>query len=347
MSTFVPIAAFEHDLDTLLNTFVTSTSASIAGALGGIAAAGLTIYFMFMSYAIARGEIQEPMSKLTKEVVNMTLIAVIATAGGVYQNKVVGAANEVLGLLTKAVTQSSAKTVGETIDLLWTQSTVTVNDEKVPTFNALWIMAKNDSNSIGIPNLSYFVAAVMVWIAAAFICICCLLPALLAKIGMSLMLAVGPLFIMLAIIPYTRNYFASWLSSMLGNLMTLVLVSMICSASTNIFRLTLEKALKELSYTDSSPLALGLNLIVIAFGLGLASLHVSQQGAQLAGGGLALDTKGLAGAFVQSTLMKSAMDSPDKKQNESPNTMQNGGSTATPYSAGKRFGQIFSGIKRG
>lgn len=344
MSTFVPIAVFERDLDTLLNTFVTSTSASIAAALGGLAAIGLTIYFMFMAYAIARGEIQEPMSKLTKEIFNMALIAVLATSTGVYQGKIVGAANELLGTLTSAVTQSSAKTVGETIDLLWTQSTVKVEGENVPTFNALWIMAKNDSNTIGIPNLSYFVAAVMVWVAAVFICCCCLLPALLAKIGMSLMLAIGPMFILLAIVPQTRNYFASWLSNMLGNLMTLVLVALISSAATNIFRSTLEKALKDLNYNDSSPLALGLNLLVIAIGLGLASLHVSQQGAQLAGGGLALDTKGLAGAFVQSKLMKSAMGT-NKSSDASQNSMQNGSSSVTPHSAGKRLGQILSGKK--
>lgn len=345
MTIFVSIADFERQIDSLLNTFVTSTSASLSAALGGLVAIGLTIYFMFMAYAIARGEIQEPMSKLTKEILGMTLISVIAITTGVYQDKAVGATNEVLATLTSAVTQSNAKSVGETIDLLWTGSTVIINGEKVSTTNALWTMAEADSSQIGIPNLTFFVAAVMVWLAALVMCLCVLLPAILAKIGMSLMLAIGPLFILLAIIPHTRNYFASWLSSMLGNLMTLVLVAMISAASFNIFRLTLEKALKDMSYIDSSPIALALNVLVIAFALGLASLHVSQQGAQLAGGGLALDTKGLAGAFVQSKLMKSAMGEQNSKPASSPNSIQDAPIGATPYSAGKRLGQILSGKK--
>ena len=342
---FVSFATFEKDIDTLLSTFVATTSASVTVGLASLVAVGLTMYFMFMAFAIVRGELQEPMSKLTKEVLTMTLIAVIATGTGIYQEKVVGAANGVLGLLTSAVTQSGATTVGAAIDLLWSGHPVVIDGKQTPALTALWVMAKNDT-TMGIPNLSYAIAALLVWVAAVAICVCCLLPALLAKIGMSLMLAIGPLFIMLAIVPYTRNYFASWLSNMLGNLMTLVLVALITSATMNIFFSTLDKAFKDLSYADTNALALGLNLLVISLGLGLASLSVSQAGAQLAGGGMALDTKGLAGAVVQSKLMKSAMGT-EKQGNDSGNSMQKGGSSSTPYSAGKRLGAIFSGNKRG
>ena len=334
------IAAFEADIDTMLLNYVNSTSASMSGVLGGLTAAGITIYLMFMAYAITRGEVQDPMSKLTKEVFSMALIASIATGVGVYQQYVIGASNHVLGLLTSAVTQTNAKTIGETIDAFWS-ITATVDGQQVPALNALWIMAKKDSTA-GIPNMSYFIAAILVFASTVILSVCCLLPAMLAKVGMSLMLAIGPLFITLAIIPYTRNYFASWLSNMLGNLMTLVLVALISSAAINLFRSTLEAQLKDLSYVDSSPLTVGLVLLIISAALGLASLHVSQTGAQLAGGGLALDTKGLAGAVVQGLVSKN--NSGDKTPEDKTPADKNSTSESA-YSAGKRLGQMFSSKK--
>jgi type IV secretion system protein VirB6 len=333
------IAAFEAEIDTMLLTFVTNTSASMAGVLGGLAAGGITIYMMFMAYAIARGEIQEPMSKLTKEVLSMAIIATIATGVGVYQAYVISGAQAVLALLTSGVSQTNAQSIGELIDSFWAIS-AKVDGQTLPAYKALWVMAKKDSNSIGIPNLSYFFAALLVFASTIVLAICCLLPAILAKIGLSLMLAIGPLFIMLAIIPYTRNYFASWLSNMLGNLMTLVLVACITSAAVNLFCSTLEKQLANLSYVESSPLTVGLILIIISAALGIASLHVSQVGAQLAGGGVALDSKGLAGNIVQAMLSNKKKDPGGDGGSKPQNSI-----SQTPYSAGKRMGQMFSSKK--
>lgn len=333
---------FEKYFDAVLTDFATVTSTSLAAALGGIAAIGLTIYFMFMAFAIARGEIQEPMSKLTKDILGMVLIAVIATSVGVYQQYIMGGVYAVLELLTSAVTQSTAKSVGEAIDLLFTMTSRTGDGQELPTLGALWVQAQKDGNAFGIPNLSYLISAVLVWISAVLLSVCVLLPSMLSKVGLNLMLAIGPLFIMLAIIPYTRNYFASWLSSMLGNLITLVLVACISGASLNMFQATLENALKDLSY-DTSPIPVALAIIVVAVALGLASLHVSQMGAQLAGGGIALDTKGLAGTVIQSIASRKGQSGAGDggQASGSSNEMSSGG-----YDAGKRLGQIISGLGR-
>ncbi len=333
------MAAFESKFDQALLTSVSSVSASITLAVAGLVAAGLTLYIMFLAYAIARGDVQEPMSKITKEITAMTLIAVIATSVGVYQTYIVGAANGVLGLLTQAVTQSDAKTVGETLDFLWfDEVSINANGEKVPMQTALWIIAQTYS-TLGIPDYTYSIAAVFVWLAICILCVFCFLPIVLAKVGMSLMLAIGPLFIYLAMIPQTRNYFASWLSNMLGNLMTLVLVALICSTTVNIFRLEVQEQLQSLDYKTSQPIAIAIALFVISIVMGFASLHVSQIGAQLAGGGLALDTKGLAGTVVQSMMLKKKDSSTPP---DAPNSMQNSGLSAASYSAGKKLGEIIS-----
>ena len=161
------IADFERKIDFMLSQMVSSTSASMASAVGAVAAGGIAIYFVFMSYAIIRGDIQDPMSKITKEVFGMAIIAAIATSLGAYQSIVVGTAQAVLGLLTSAVTQSSATTIGEAMDLLWT-TTVVLKDtgEKVPMSSALWIIASaHPYYPLGIPDLLYFLAAVIVWFA--------------------------------------------------------------------------------------------------------------------------------------------------------------------------------------
>ena len=227
------------------------------------------------------------------------------------------------------------------MDLLWT-TTVVLKDtgEKVPMSSALWIIASaHPYYPLGIPDLLYFLAAVIVWFAMAALCIMCILPAFLAKIGFTLMLAIGPLFIFLAIIPYTRNYFASWLSNMLGNLMTLVLVALITTATANMFKVTMTDQLQNLSYEASRPLDISLVLFIISFGLGLVSLSASQLGAQLAGGGMALDTKGLAGAIVQAGLINKK--NPGKGNASGDDGDANKMQSSKSFSAGQKIAHIY------
>jgi type IV secretion system protein VirB6 len=346
-----PIYYLEGEIDRALGVYVTSASANLAAGLGVFAALGLTIYFMVLGLAVARGDVQQPMSKVVKDSLSMVIIAAIGIGAGVYQQQVVGAVYGVLEFLVAKMTSGGARTVGEAISMIFATNSgsVVVDGKPVSLDNALWVVALQNSNSLGIPQLSYMFASFCVWIATVFVSLFCILPWLLSKVGIAIGLAVGPLFIMLGMFPQTRNYFASWLSNVLGNVFTGMLVAAICSLMPTVFITILTKALVGAGTDDYSPMAMGLGMLVVGLGLGFVSLQVSQMGAQLAGGGMALDSKGVAGALVQRLMFKGLGGAAAASTNAA---ATNSIAAAPAYGAGKqagqRVGQILSGIsKRG
>jgi type IV secretion system protein VirB6 len=350
-----PIYYLEGEIDRALGVYVTSASANLAAGLGVFAALGLTIYFMVLGLAVARGDVQQPMSKVVKDSLSMVIIAVIGIGAGVYQQQVVGAVYGVLEFLVSKMTSGGARTVGQAISMIFAtdSGSVVVDGKPVSVDNALWVIALQNSNSLGIPQLTYMFANFCVWIATVVVSVLCVLPWLLSKVGIAIGLAVGPLFIMLGMFPQTRNYFASWLSNVLGNVFTGMLVATICSLMPTVFITILTKSLAGAGTDSYSPMAMGLGMLIVGIGLGFAALQVSQMGAQLAGGGMAMDSKGLAGAVVQSLIFSRAKGgSTDKGSTGATNSVESSPSYGFGHQKGQqarqRVGQILSGIsKRG
>ncbi len=294
----IPLGRMEADIDRILGTYSAAVSTALATGLGAIAIAGLTLYLMFMGLAIARGEVQDPLGRLSKEFLSTVIIASIAVAAGTYQSVVVGASSALQEFIISKLTNGQAASVGDSLALLFTQGKVVVKiDEgqtEVPMFTALWILAKANESQIGIPDLSYAFGALCVWVATAFVAIFCLIPLLLAKVGIAIMLAIWP---------QTRNYFASWLSNLLGNILTLALISAIATLLSQVFQKIIQDSLQGAGAGEFNAVPMGLAILVVGATLAFVALNIAAQGAQLAGGGLAMDTKGIVGSAIQTYLL--------------------------------------------
>jgi len=341
-----PLLFFEAEIDMVLDQYVSSTSAALSAGLGVFAAMGLTIYFMVLGLAVARGDVEQPMSKILKDSFAMVIIASIAVVVGVYQQQIIGVVHGVLALLVSKMSGGSAKTVIESASLVFetTDVAVLVNGEAISLDRALWVIALKKANYFGIPDPSYFFAALCVALATVVVSALCILPMLLSKVAIALCLAIGPLFIMLGMFPQTKNYFTAWLSNLVGNIFTGMLIAAVCSLMTTVFISTLTKALDGAGSETFSPLAMGFAMLILGVVLGFTALNVSQLGAQLAGGGAALDSKGLAGTLVNYFLSK-PKDDKDKTPDAPINSAE---ATPASYAAGQRARQIISSIgKRG
>ena len=124
-----------------------------------------------------------------------------------------------------------------------------------------------------------------------------------------------------------------------------MLIAGICTLMTTVFVAILKKAVVGVGTDDYNPLTMGFGMLVIGLGLGFTALHVSQQGAQLAGGGAAMDSKGIAGAVMQMIFSQKQANKSDKKPDAPSNSAE---ATPAAYAAGQRARQIISSIgKRG
>ena len=123
-------------------------------------------------------------------------------------------------------------------------------------------------------------------------------------------LAVGTLFILLAMWVPTRKYFVAWLTFLLGNVFTGMFVAMVCSMLPMVYANVVTKSLSNAGSSEFNAILTGLDILIVAAGLAFVALQLSQIGAQLAGGGVALNSAGVAGAIINQTVAQLFKQSP-------------------------------------
>jgi type IV secretion system protein VirB6 len=302
----------EQQLDTALLLYVSATSQAMTNYLVPIAVTGTTIYYTMMGYAMARGDVSEPMSKLTKDVFTMLLVATVALVGGNYQNFVIGGFNAILSDLVSLVTVHGngappMTSVGQAIDFIFEGCITPPGESRCLSWDSvLWFLAWKYRVAGFIPDLSWLWASILAGLAEDAIIVCCMLPYLLSKMALAVFLAIGPPFVLCLMWPSTRKYFDGWFSATLGNVMTLVIIAAICSVVPTIFRQYVVDAFNGITAEGVDVVARIDMLLVVALGMGFVALHASQKGAALAGGGVAMDSKGIGGMITQALITKAA-----------------------------------------
>ncbi len=359
-------SVLEAKVDEVLAQYINGTSAAVSSYAGSIAAVGLTIYFVYMSYAAARGDLSEPFSKLTKDLMKIALVLTVALGGGAYQQYVIGFAHGIVNDLTSVVTLGEAKTVGAAIDFANSGCVVLPGKPDCISYDGVFLtLAIGQPNWMGMPDPLYTVVFLIILLAQLIISVLCILPVILSKVGMAVILGIGPIFVLLALFPVTVKHFEAWLAALIGFVLTLVLVAAVCSVVPMIFKGLLDTAIQEGVKGDVSVLTDALAVLIAAVGLGFTALHASQKGAQLAGGGMAMDSKGLGGMAAQSVMNRivqgrvgggpSAGGNATSKPENSASS-SSGGAYAVgnavgkaPYSAGRVVGNILNALdkKRG
>ncbi len=286
----------EQNLDKALATYVQAASKAMTGYAFSLAVALTAIYWMFFGFAAMRGDVSEPMSKITKDVVSMLLIAMVILTFGNYQTYVIEVSHALVSDLTSKMSGGAAQSPGALIDAIFADCVTPPGADKCyPVDTVLAYLAIKHASWYGFPDFTYFIANFFMGVSEIVIVTLCLIPILMSKVALSIYLAIGPFFIMLALFPQTRSYFNSWLSGALGNALTLVIVAGICSIVPLIMKDIIDRAFK----TDLGAIEVlnqTIGAVVASIGLGLTALKASQMGAQLAGGGVAMDGGNWLGA---------------------------------------------------
>jgi type IV secretory pathway VirB6-like protein len=292
----------ESQMDAALSNFVTTTSQSMMNWVVPIAIVCTTLLMMVQALATIRGDNDKPLSKLLKDFLSISLITFFALSMNNYQSYVIGGAQALQSDLVNAIasgtvnTSSPTSTIGQAIDGIFSPDNCLTPPEGgacLPLDTIFLQQAQKRANFYGIPDLVYVFVAVLIDLAEIAIVLCCLLPWLPAKAALAIWLALGPAAIVCLAWPLTRNYFQQWLSSVLGSIFTMVIIAAVVTIIPNMYQ-QLAKQVMVNTDTTTDMVGRACCLLVAALGLGIVAVNAAQKGAHLAGGGVALDGRGLA-----------------------------------------------------
>lgn len=197
--------------DSAVNSYVVDGAASAAASLQNVSHSLLLIYMLLWGWSMMRGMIQEPVTDGVSRIIRIGIITSLATSSALYatyvSNFLYDWPTAFSGVLQGSGAQNSAELLDQILD-------------KGNTLGAqAW--EKADLMNLGsylISTIIYGVTWVITAISAVII--------ISAKLGLALLLALGPPFILMMLFETTRELFNKWLGMAITAGLTIVLVTM-------------------------------------------------------------------------------------------------------------------------
>lgn len=205
--------------EAVLQSAVNQPIAELTSALTPVITLGLTLQFMAYAFAIMHGQGNMTVTEFFKKAMGVAIIAMIATAGGLYQSEI---AQTMLGLpdaLTSVVIGET--TVAAQVDRLQ-QETSVATSSMGNAGDSGWFDFVPDARQIIITLLTFGVTVSSAVVGGIIAVI-----NIVIKVGMALIVATGPLFIAFLLFEPTRKMFDSWVAQALNFVFLALLAGLI------------------------------------------------------------------------------------------------------------------------
>lgn len=267
------------------NTYITGNTTKFINYIAEPAFALLAIYVLLWGFAHIMGLIREPITDATKRFIKIGFIVGIALNYEVYSTYVIKVITEGPENIA-SVFVNNYSTMGQTLD--------TVFDETWEIGNQFWANAGFFDGNPGM----YIVAVIVYAIACALTAYSAFL-VILAKIAISILVAVGPLFIIAAFFESTRKFLESWVAQLCNYGLLSVLVIACNAFILEVLRKTAIATSANIKNADDVSTVAPLVVIGIVSGLILAQLPNIASGLA---GGLSISSLGaFRGSFRSGT----------------------------------------------
>lgn len=271
-------------VDGALTSYVSDTASTVIGAISGVATTMFTIYVVMWGISMIRGLINEPITDGAIRMVRIAVVMGIALNIGLYNQFLADWLMQTPDRLG-AIIASGSSDVSTNVDFL-----DTLFSKLYDLGNAFWQKA----NAAGglIPDIGLILVAIGIWAVGiiatgygAFLLV-------LAKTGLALVMALGPIFVLLTMFDATRKFFDSWISQVVKFVLMAVLTAAAIKLILKIIETYLTAHGAGIIEDPTIPQSLpAFALCAIAF---LVMMQVSSIASGLAGG-VAISTLGAAG----------------------------------------------------
>ena len=192
-------AQFWQWLSDRLTDYVSVNVAATAAAIEPAAVSLAVIYVMVWGFLHLRGAVEEPV--LTGAVRIVRLVVVFGVGLRLWQYNAV-----IVDTFFEAPVQLAARLAGAadpvaTVDALWDRGGT------VAAF--LW-----EKGGVFNGDVGYYLAAAIVYVLMGAVCVYTLFLMALARVALAVLLAIGPLFIVLLLFDGTKRFFEAWVAQL-------------------------------------------------------------------------------------------------------------------------------------
>jgi type IV secretion system protein VirB6 len=198
-----------------LNGYIGDVTVRVAQTLEAPVLVLGTLYVMAWGYLQLSGRIEEPVLDGLKRVVVLALVLGVGLHLWLYNSVIVDT-------FYRAPSQFAALVIGaadpvRTIDAIWDQGGAVAGQ--------LW------DRSVGLTGagLGFMVAGLVVWLMVGLLCVYTMFLIALSSIAESVLLALGPLFIVMLLFDGSRRLFTAWLAQLI-NYALITILSVIAAA---------------------------------------------------------------------------------------------------------------------
>lgn len=197
-----------------LANYIGATTAQVASTLEPAIVTFATLYVMFWGYLHLTGKIEEPFVAGLKRFVTLAVVLGVGLHLWLYNTVIVDT-------FYKAPTQLSAAVVGsadpvKTIDEIWDRGGTVAGN--------LW----SNGGMLG-SDMGYYIAGAVVWFLVGLLCVYTMFLIALSSIALSVLLALGPLFVTALLFDATRRLFESWMAQ-LANYALIAILTVLVAA---------------------------------------------------------------------------------------------------------------------
>lgn len=203
--------SFLREFEQPITAFVSTSVSNLASYIDGPLRVGVTLYVVLYGFAVMRGSISEPIMEFAWRAMRIVLVVLLATNSSAFQQYVTGLFFDSLPKeIGNALAGSGLNThSGAPFDQLLTKG--------IDVANKIYKQA-------GLTNIAPALVAAILLVFVAIGSFLQFAILLYAKVGLGVVIALGPVFIAMALFEATRPFTEAWLRQVANFVILLVLV---------------------------------------------------------------------------------------------------------------------------
>lgn len=196
-----------------LASYIGQNTARVAAVLEPAVVTLATVYVMIWGYLQLTGRIEEPFATGIKRIVTLVVVLGVGLHLWLYNTLLVDT-------FYNAPTEFAAAIIGatdpvQTVDAIWRAG------------GAVADQLYRDGSGYSASYFGYMLAGAVVWLIVGLLCVYTMFLLALSSVALSVLLALGPLFVTFLLFDTTRRFFEAWLAQLANYALITILTIMV------------------------------------------------------------------------------------------------------------------------
>jgi type IV secretion system protein VirB6 len=281
MATIDVFEPFNAHLNSILDTYINTTTASVMSAITPVSHTLLVIYIMLWGCSLIFGLIQEPLMDGVKRILYISFVVSLATTTGLYSSFVSDWLWQSPDALASVMLNSSGGS-GTSVTFGFLDGMLSKFYDRGDYFWQLGIVST-------IPNFGFLIIAVLVWAFGIGITAYVAYLMILSKLALAVLLGIGAIFILLLMFDATRKFFDAWIGQVINFVFLNMLTTAVAVMMLSILDSYISGMVSAADIVDAFPM-------IILSVISIMVLRQVPSWAGALGGGVAVSTLGAFGA---------------------------------------------------